>query len=787
MLRIARALSTTLLALSAALPASAQPEPIAYSCPGLTADLDIARGDLHIPIINAPTLNDAYAGQGFTHAQDRFLQMDLMRRATAGTLAELLGPDYAIQDELTRAKLYQPLADNILTTLPERHREALRIYAQGVNTALLHFPPAEYALLGLTPEPWQERDTLLVAFVMFESLATDFGEEPLRARVRDLVTPDVEQFLAPLVADDDAPMIVDPNDTPAPIPTFNPDTAANLTTPIEPAKRIEPGGSNNWAVAANRSATDAAMLASDMHLPITLPGIWHRTQLQWGGGGWNDGTPIIATPSTTQGQAVGISLPGVPGIIAGSNGAVAWGMTNAMADVMDRVAIIEDPDNPDHYLTPQGPLPFAQHTHTINIRGKDPITRTSRSTIFGPVADDALGLSAAVRWTGYQPNCIDIDILDMLTAHTAGDAFNIAARWLGPPQNVVVADRAGKVGWVVSGYIPTRDGFDPSVPTKSTDPGAWTGNLPLELRPHLKPGATDMVWSANNRTASAKISSRVGRIYAGPARANRIKAMLDADDSLTELEMLAMQLDVRCAFLDPYANLLLQTAQQGDDPRFARVADLVNNWNGAATTDSAAHRIITWFRGRIRAQILAQVVAQASGSTISVPSLRDQPVLTILAERPDNLIPLNHTSWDNYFAATLSSLLDQLERNPNPDLAAPWGEFNRLDVESPIASLLPAGMAKAFRLPSDPLPGEWETVRVSTPNYGASNRLVVSPGYEGSAILHIPGGQQGWPLLPHAKDMHADWVQGNPTPLLAQNPTHSAILTPVTTETSTKP
>src|SRR5687767_6739127 len=58
----------------------------------LTAPASIERDAEGTPVLRARSRADLAFITGFAHAQDRYFQMDLMRRAAAGEMAELLGP-----------------------------------------------------------------------------------------------------------------------------------------------------------------------------------------------------------------------------------------------------------------------------------------------------------------------------------------------------------------------------------------------------------------------------------------------------------------------------------------------------------------------------------------------------------------------------------------------------------------------------------------------------------------------------------------------------------------------
>ena len=109
---------------------------------------------------------------------------------------------------------------------------------------------------------------------------------------------------------------------------------------------------------------------------------------------------------------------------------------------------------------------------------------------------------------------------------------------------------------------------------------------------------------------------------------------------------------------------------------------------------------------------------------------------------------------------------------------ATWGQRNRAQIQHPLARVLPSWLAGWLNLPADPLPGYSLTPRVQRPDFGASERFVVSPGRESEGLFHMPGGQSGHPLSPFYRAGHDAWVRGNPTPFLPGETKHILTLTP---------
>jgi acyl-homoserine lactone acylase PvdQ len=270
-----------------------------------------------------------------------------------------------------------------------------------------------------------------------------------------------------------------------------------------------PIGSNGWVIAGAHTADGAAILASDMHLPLSVPGIWYRmsmevaplTETRDGSDAAettkaaNAGTTAdtantantantASTANTTSTAATastaakasttspadtttpastpsaprdglslhGLTLPGAPGLIVGSNGHVAWGFTNVEGDFIDFVVIERDPADPSRYLVPGGSEPFEVIEETIRVGSDRVETLTVRMTRWGPVTGaDHEGRPLAIMWTAMQPNGLNLGHLRLGRAMTAAEALEAAAAMRGPQQNVVIADRHGSIAWTISG------------------------------------------------------------------------------------------------------------------------------------------------------------------------------------------------------------------------------------------------------------------------------------------------------------------------------------------------
>jgi len=753
--------------------------------PALTAPAQVEFDDLAVPTIRAATLPDAIAVQGFLDAQERFFQMDLARRAAAGELAALVGPRALATDRRRRADRFRHVAQQTLANTPPRHRALLTAYTRGVNAGLaaLGDVPPEYLALRREPEPWRPEDCFLVSASLALGLAQDAALERMVAVMDEALPPELVRFLTPATDRDDAPILYDdPADPtggyrPAPIPgpgVIDLRDRAPADEPIEVEETIvadpdlAPFASNNWAVAGARTARGDAICANDPHLWHSVPNVWRRSRLIWPGG-----------------DAVGVNTPGFPGIVIGATRNVAWGFTNTTGDFQDHVLIELHPDDPNLYkIAPGEHEPFTIITETIEVAGAEPERLDIRITKWGAViGEDHNGNPLALKWAALDPDLQNLEIFDLMSARSLDAAVEIMRRFRGPSQNAVMAGDDGRIAWVVTGYLPRREGFTGRVPVSwARDGVGWDGELPQRDRPVLIDPPSGVIVTANNRTADLARAQTYGRAWARPARAKRILERLAQSDTHTERGMLALQLDTQA----PRHARLLDIALRAIDadgpgsitPEIAQAREILESWDGTAEADQPGYRILERFRRLLRREIVAPLVAPCLELDPAFTyrwTNTDEPVMRLIEERPAHLLPPRHDSWDalvrSVFAETVAQLIAEggIERT--------WGDANRADIAHPFSRVAPF-LSRFLDMPPSPLAGDAGIVRVATPRFGASLRLVASPSNLEEAIFHMPAGQSGHPLSRHYRAGHIDWVEANPTPLLPGETVSTLRLTP---------
>ena len=344
---------------------------------------------------------------------------------------------------------------------------------------MLFRSPFEYYVLRQSPQPWLAEDSLLVVLSMFVTLQESDGSyESTLATMREVLPESAFTFLAPAGTEWDSPVDGDPLPL-APIPdasTFDlrqrragRPTVLHGPRPIASTEVATAGdtaiGSNNWAVSAAHTRSGAALVANDMHLGIRVPNTWYRARLEW--------TDIGGMPRTL----VGVTLPGMPALVVGSNTQVAWGFTNTYADWSDIVVLDTDPSRPNEYRTPDGWRRFEVFDEVIDAAGQAPEHLSVRWTIWGPVLPaDYRGRARAYRWTAHDAETLARTVTPLERAATIEAAMDEASTLGTPGQNMVVADRSGRIGWTVYGAMPRRVGLDGRLPVSWADGRArWDG------------------------------------------------------------------------------------------------------------------------------------------------------------------------------------------------------------------------------------------------------------------------------------------------------------------------
>lgn len=647
---------------------------------GLHARAAVTRDTRGVLYITADRPEDASFALGFAHAQDRLWQMELMRRIGAGRLAEIVGDAGLRIDRMTRTLGLYRLAEANLQRLSPEARSHLVAYAAGVNAHLATRSgplPPEFVLLRHTPEPWKPADSLVWGRLMALQLSGNWFDEILRARLltAGLTPADLATLWAPL---DGAEGFAESRKSAAgsELDAARLDNLA-AALPDVLAPRF---ASNAWILAGSRTPTGMPVLAGDPHLGFSDPNLWTLARVEAPGY-----------------RRVGAFVPGVPFLLLGHNGRVAWTMTTTHADTQDLFVETVDPTDPARYLTPDGSAAF--ETRTEAMRAADRVVElTVRTTRHGPVvsgiADGAAteGTVLTLASPTLREDDDTAEALYRLGEAEDADAFVAALRgFQSPGQNVAFADVDGRIGMVAAGRVPVRKGGDGFLPAdgRSGDHD-WVGWVPFEALPQTRAPADGLIVGANNRLWDPSDDRSFGQDYDAPYRVDRIRERLAAADGTLDA-MAALQLDTVSPFAREVVPILLRQVDGLAPDKITRTAlNLLATWDGDMAIGRPEPVIFAAWTAALHDRLFLD---ELGPSLTRYRRIRSATLIRVLTREPrwcdDRRTETTETCPDTV-AGALSEALAGMTRRFGPDIAGwRWGDAHQAAFEHRVWSQVP--------------------------------------------------------------------------------------------------
>ena len=448
-----------------------------------------------------------------------------------------------------------------------------------------------------------------------------------------------------------------------------------------------------------------------------------------------------------------------------------------------------DPAKPNAYLTAQGWRDFETYDEVIAVAGQADEHEPVRWTAWGPVlGPDHRGRPRALRWVAHSAERLAVSMVPLESARTIEEAFDAASGLGTPGQNMIVADRSGRIGWSVYGSIPRRIGLDGQLPVSWSDGSrGWSGWLDAAEYHRVVDPPEGRIWTANARVVDGEMLAKLGDgSYEIGSRARIIRDRLTAKDRFTARDLLDIQLDTSAEFLARWRDLLLRTLTRravGDNNHRAMLKEILDtDWSGQAAPDSAAYRLTRAFREIVSQRVIAFVLSECYETDPAFDYLtvrrRDTAIWKLVNEQPQHLLDLQYATWGEMLLAAVDATIEQVMRDQRGTLRDRiWSEANVAAYRHPLSGAIPL-LGRWLDMPPAALPGDLYTPRVHWGAIGASERMVVSPGHEADGIMHMPTGQSGHPLSPFYASSHAAWVKGEPTPFLPGPAVHTLTLHP---------
>lgn len=740
------------------------------SIQGLEAPVEILRDRWGVAHIYARNACDVVFAQGFVHAQERLWQMDFTRRVVFGRLSEVLGEAALPADRAMRTLSLYGTAEQEALNVKGELCNLLEAYSSGVNAWMevakaKNKLPLEFMLLGFQPEPWQVAHTLGWDKLMCWTLAANWQSEFYRGQIIQRLglkktaelEIDIDQAWAVIL---DLGQAIAAGET------------ADATRSFTGPHAGEGVGSNNWVVNGSRSTTGKPLLANDMHLELTTPGVWYENHLV--GGDFD---------------VAGVSLPGVPMIIAGHNRQVAWAFTDSCPDAQDLYEehLRQSGDGGWQYEYKGEWLPAVVRKEQIRIKGGKSVIEEVLVTRHGPVINtlfrdafpDAPPL--ALKWTALEPGDTLQAIHDMNLADGCKSFREALRHFDDPSQNVVYADIQGNIAYSLNGRIPIRSKGDGTVPAPGwTGEYEWNGYVPFEAMPHLFNPPRGYIATANNQLQRPDYPYFLGKDYLTSERAGRIIEMLEAREKVDIRYIQKMHFDQVSFSARTFARAL--GALEVTDPDLVDIVARMGKWDGKLAVNSPL--------ACISEATIRQAIRLLLEHQLGELGLRIQGKGPFSGQWPEHtwewfvhLLEKPESPWfdlgkgekrDDVLRLALRQAVDFLKQELGSRSADwKWGKLHKLTFNHVLGQQKP--LDYIFNIGPFPIGGDGTTIWASyTSWHDLKRRPVVGPPFRFIADLadldHCWGllvpGQSGNPASPHYQDGVRPWFEGNYHPMV---------------------
>jgi len=762
------------------------------SADGPKPGVEVIRDHYGVPHIYAGNVYDLFFGFGYVVAEDRLFQLEMFRRSSLGTAAEVLGPEYIDFDKQTRTTSY-PLSEiqKRVDALPAEYQEMLKGYADGINAyidAALANPqtklPYEFKYLGFDPPKWTAADvgavfvgTMATRYSDFTAelgnaallkyLTDTYGEEQGKAMFNDLkwlddpgapTTVPREESVSELLPAQEQAIPEGIAEVGKEAGTERQAYEAALHDMALPAM----AGSNAWLIGPKKSASGKAMLFGGPQMGWTTPAYVHEVGLH--GAGFNQ---------------VGSTTVGYPMILFGYNDNIAWTSTAGVGNVVDIFVEELNPSNQNQYLFNGQWRDMEKRTETIKVKGGAPVTFDVYRTIHGPVISiDKANNKAYSKHRSWEGSELSSWAAWLDTTRASNwDEWLAAVNRMPLTISLYYADRQGNIGYAYAGKYPVRaDGIDPRLPTPGTGEYEWKGFIPQEQNPHVLNPAEGFIANWNNQPAAGWNNPDLS-LWGYADRVRVIRDAIEARDKISfddmkEINRHVAYADVNAQYFKPF---LIKSARQMSfvDKRLRQAADLLEQWNGeridstgSGYYDSPGQAIFeTWlstildyaFKIKLGPQYAAYSYKYPVGPYASSMNLSNgtKVLQHIFAGDKATLKPsmdyFNGWPLNEATADALINALNQLEAQQGPDMT----QWHSKDTILRFDTVNFAGVKQAFGKPAE----------IVFQNRGTENHLVelgadgiraenaVPPGESGLISFN----EQAGPNFSDQIDLFVDW------------------------------
>ncbi len=723
---------------------------------GLKDEVIVYRDSFAIPHIYAKNELDMYMATGYVMAQDRMWQMDLIRRATQGRLSEIFGEDFVKTDQLLRSLRIGEKSKRMLNECTEEKCRMVEAFTRGVNMYLEqnnHKLPPEFAILNYEPDKWEAEHTLnAVGYMAWDLAGGNYSIETLLYKIIQELGQEKASLLIPEYSSKKAVVY----------PGF--DLKESLlndeTSLLEADKRLDDLGlkvflgSNNWAVSGAKSETGMPLMANDMHLGLSAPGIWYQIH------------------QVVEGKlnVTGLVVPGAPFIVAGHNENIAWGMTNISVDDIDLYLEKINPENPNEYFFMGKWTGMKVREEVIHIKGGDSVVVTNRFTHRGPIVSGFKDIeqSISMRWMGYEYGNACLTICELNRAKNWNEFKEALKSFTDLGQNIVYADIEGNIGMYAAGGLPIREGEAYLVKPGQTDKYDWKGIVPFEEMPHEYNPERAYVASANNKSVDENYPYYIGSRFAQGYRYRRIVQMLEEKEKLSIDDFKKMQADqnslMPASFLPDILDVLNISELNSVEEQGLQ---LLNEWDANYGSGSAAALIFESLYHKLLVNIISDDLSDDLFEEYRANKTFVRGFMENFWDKKDPLW-CDDVSTENikedFADIVLKSykqvINDLAEQNGDEVASWQWGNIHQFTMAHPLGKV--KLLDRVFSLNRGPYPvgGSFHTVSPYSysfadpysANHGASHRHIFDLADWDRSQTIIPTGESGIPASKHYLD-----------------------------------
>jgi penicillin G amidase len=736
----------------------------------LLQPVTIYRDEYGVPHIVASDEDDAYFAVGVVHAQDRLWQMELIRRAGQGRLAEVLGPEALDIDRLFRTLGFTAIVEQTIEEFSPEIKRMMDQYSAGVNHIIRTSKgkyPIEFDVLQFEPEPWEPAHSLLISKLMAYELCFAWRAEVAMGQIIENLEFDLATKVIPGF----------PFDTPVIVPEEL--IGRRFTNTLRELRKIDfkyrklvgsqgtHVGSNSWVISGDLSAHGKTMLANDPHLGLAAPSRWYEVSIQAG----------------NHLHVGGMTLAGSPVVIIGRNNSIAWGLTSMMADDADFYIEEIDTTGTPRYLIDDQWRDLTIREEEIKVRNENSLLLTVFETHRGPLVQSLLGIqpgkwedqAISIRWTGLEPTSEINTFYGINKASTYAEFRESLRHFSVPGQNFVYADTAGNIAYHAAARVPIRPHGNPTLPFPGWDSRYdWSGYIPFDELPQLYNPPGGIIATANNKIVDDSYPYYISAMWESSSRIKRILEMLDNRNLFLVADFQRMQNDYISVHAREVVPYLLQ-AFDGiaiDDEDVSRSLSYFRNWDyyfGPEDVPTAIFNVF-WlkfientFKPRMGEELFYEYVGLSNIPLRALTALLDSPT----SEWFENPHTPQRENRDYVIRKSLNDAISFLRENLGEDIRTwHWGSIHTITFEHTFGQRSP--MEKIVNIGPYPVGGAGTTVNsgeffLFDPYkniLGPSMRIIVDLANPAVAHTVIPTGQSGQPLHRHYKDQTQLWLDG---------------------------